>query len=87
MRMQLRRFTRLTNGFSKKLANHEAALGLYFAHYNYVQKHGTIKTTPAVAAGIIDKPLTIAELIDRTADYNPPQRTGDWGKFLDSLPD
>jgi len=48
---------------------------------------GTIKTTPAVAAGIIDKPLTIADLIDRTANYNPPQRTGDWGKFLDSLPD
>jgi len=61
-------------------------LGRYFAHFNFVQRHGTIKTTLAVAAGIIDKPLTIAVLIDRTADYSPPQRTGDWGKFLDSLP-
>jgi transposase-like protein/IS1 family transposase len=87
MRMQLRRFTRLTNGFSRKHANHEAALGLYFAHYNYVQKHGTIRTTPAVAAGLTDKPWTAAELIERTADYNPPRRTGDWQKFLDILPD
>ena len=52
MRMWMRRFTRLTMGFSKKLENHEAALGLYFACYNFVVKHGTIKTTPAVAAGV-----------------------------------
>jgi transposase-like protein/IS1 family transposase len=87
MRMQLRRFTRLTNGFSRKQENHEAALALYFAHYNFCQRHGTIKTTPAVAAGIANRPMSVADLIDRTADYNPPERQGDWQRFLDTLPD
>src|SRR5688500_15429600 len=66
LRMKLRRFTRLTNGFSRKVANHSAVLGLYFAHYNWVQKHGTIKTTPAVAAGVADQVWTTRELIERT---------------------
>jgi transposase-like protein/IS1 family transposase len=87
IRMGLRRFTRLTNGFSRKQLNHEAALGLYFAHYNFVARHGTLKTTPAVAAGIASRQMTVAELIERTADYNPPQRTGDLQTFLDSLPE
>jgi IS1 transposase len=84
MRMWMRRFTRLTMGFSRKLLNHEAALGLYFAAYNFVVKHGTIKTTPAVAAGIADKAWTVAELIERTACYNPPTA---FEQFIDSLPD
>jgi IS1 family transposase len=50
IRMGLRRFTRLTNAFSKKLENHEAALGLYFAYYNWCRVHSTLKTTPAVAS-------------------------------------
>lgn len=84
MRMWMRRFTRLTMGFSKKLENHEAALGLYFACYNFVVKHGTIKTTPAVAAGIADAPWTAADLIERTACYNPPTA---FEQFIDRLPD
>ncbi|MDQ2914872.1 MAG: IS1 family transposase [Chloroflexota bacterium] len=52
MRMQIRRFTRLTNAFSKKLSNHEAAVALHFLHYNFVRVHGSLGTTPAVAAGV-----------------------------------
>lgn len=90
MRLWVKRLTRLTMGFSRTLVNHEAALGLYFAAYNYIAKHRMIKTTPAVAAGVTGKPWTAEELIERTADYNParplpPPRT--WGEFIDRLPD
>jgi hypothetical protein len=52
VRMQLRRFTRLTNAFSKKLSNMKAALALHFAHYNFCRVHQTLRMTPAMAAGI-----------------------------------
>jgi IS1 family transposase len=52
MRMQMRRFTRLTNAYSKKLANHEAAVALHFLHYNFARVHGSLGTTPAVAASV-----------------------------------
>jgi len=64
MRMSMRRFTRLTNAFSKKLENHAHALALYFFHYNFCRKHMTLKTTPAVAAGIADRPLTTREIVE-----------------------
>ncbi len=54
MRMGMRRFTRLTNGFSKKLENHLNMLSLYFVHYNFVRIHKTLKMTPAMAAGVSD---------------------------------
>lgn len=54
MRMGMRRFTRLTNGFSKKLENHLRMLSLYFVHYNFVRIHKTLKVTPAMAAGVTD---------------------------------
>lgn len=63
MRMQLRRLTRLTNGFSKKWANLKAALALYFAWYNFVRVHGTLRVTPAMAAGITDHVWTLNELL------------------------
>lgn len=70
MRMQNRRLTRLTNAFSKKWENHDAALGLYFGVYNFVRPHGTLtkaaggtKTTPAMEAGLTDHPWTILELL------------------------
>jgi IS1 family transposase len=54
IRMQVRRFARLTNGFSKKLENLRAAIALHFAHYNFVRIHQTLRITPAMAAGITD---------------------------------
>jgi IS1 family transposase len=64
-RMSVRRFTRLTNAFSKKLGNHTAAIALHFAHYNYCRVHQTLapKTTPAMAAGVTDHVWTLDELI------------------------
>lgn len=84
MRMGLRQFTRLTNGFSRKLGNHEAALGLYFAHYNFCQRHGTLKTTPAIASGLADEQWTVQDLIERTMDYRPPTAIE---KAIDALSD
>jgi IS1 family transposase len=63
MRMQMRRFTRLTNGFSKKVENHAAMVAIHFLNYNFVRKHQTIKTAPAVAAGVIGEPLTLDTLM------------------------
>jgi IS1 family transposase len=54
MRMSMRRFTRLTNGFSKKIENHAAAVALHFIHYNFARIHKTLRITPAMAAGISD---------------------------------
>ncbi len=64
MRMGMRRFTRLTNGFSKKLRNLEAAVSLYAAHYNLVRVHETLRCTPAMAAGLTDHIWSIGELLD-----------------------
>ena len=63
MRMSMRRFTRLTNAFSKKVENLEHAVALHFMHYNFCRKHQTLGTTPAVAAGIADRAWTLADLI------------------------
>jgi len=63
MRMQMRRLTRLTNGFSKKWENHWAALCLHFAHYNFCRIHRTIRVTSAMQAGITDRVWDIAELL------------------------
>jgi IS1 family transposase len=65
MRMTIRRLTRLTNAHSRKWANHSAALALYFAYYNFCRVHGTLKTTPAVAAGLTDHTWSVAELLER----------------------
>lgn len=63
MRMQMRRFTRLTNGFSKKLNNLKAHIALHFAHYNFVRVHQTLRTTPAMAANLTDHLWTLPELL------------------------
>jgi len=62
--MQQRRFTRLTNGFSKKLENHTAAVGLFVAHYNFCRVHEALRITPAMQLGITDHIWTIGELIE-----------------------
>jgi hypothetical protein len=67
MRMQIRRFTRLTNGFSKKWENHNAALALYFAYYNFVRIHSTIRVTPAMEAGITDHVWTMGEMLAKVS--------------------
>lgn len=69
MRMQVRRMTRLTNAFSKKWENHYAMLALFFAWYNFVRPHSTLKTTPAVAHGIASEPWTIEKLLREAASY------------------
>lgn len=62
MRMSMRRFTRLTNGFSKKAENLNHALALHFMHYNFCRKHQTLKTTPAIKAGLTDRIWTLHDL-------------------------
>jgi IS1 family transposase len=62
MRMQMRRFTRLTNGFSKKIENHSHALALYFFWYNWVRSHKAHKLTPAMAAGLVSSPMELTDL-------------------------
>ncbi|MEQ1902082.1 MAG: IS1 family transposase [Devosia sp.] len=69
MRMSMRRFTRLTNGFSKKVENHKAAVALHFAHYNFVRLHRTLRTTPAMAAGVSARLWSLEELVE-TATSN-----------------
>jgi len=64
MRMGMRRFTRLTNAFSKKLENHGHAVALYFMHYNYCRIHKTLRVTPAMEAGLTDHVWTLEELCD-----------------------
>jgi len=63
IRMQARRFTRLTNAFSKKLANLKAQVALHFAHYNFVRIHQTLRVTPAMQAGITDHVWEIRQLL------------------------
>lgn len=62
-RLHMRRLTRLTLAFSKKLDNFEAAVGLHFAYYNFVKRHNTLKCTPAMAAGVATDYFTVADLV------------------------
>jgi IS1 family transposase len=76
MRMGMRRFTRLTNGFSKKLENHLHMLSIYFVHYNFVRMHKSLRMTPAMAAGVTDKLHDMAwlvEVIDAAARSPKPR--------------
>ena len=63
LRMQMRRFTRLTNGFSKKLENLKAAVAVFMAWYNFCRVHQTLRVTPAMEAGLTDHVWTIGELL------------------------
>lgn len=63
MRMRMRRFTRLTNAFSKKVENHGWAVALYFMHYNFCRVHQTLRVTPAMEAGVSNHAWTIDELV------------------------
>jgi hypothetical protein len=63
MRMAIRRFTRLTNAFSKKLDNLKAACALHFAYYNFCRVHQSLRCTPAMEAGVTEHVWAIAELL------------------------
>lgn len=65
MRMGIRRFTRLTNGFSKKVENHAASVALYFMHYNFCRVHRSLRVTPAMEAGLTDHVWTIEEMLEK----------------------
>ena len=62
MRMSMRRFTRLTNAFSKKVDNHKAAIALHFMHYNFARIHKTLRVTPAMEAGVADHVWSLDEI-------------------------
>lgn len=64
MRMSMRRFTRLTNAFSKKIENHEHAIALHFMHYNFCRIHQTLRVTPAMEAGVSSRVWEISDIVD-----------------------
>ena len=70
MRMSMRRFTRLTNAFSKKVENLEYAVSLHFMHYNFVRLHQTLRVTPALEAGVTDRVWSLADLAELADRYS-----------------
>jgi len=71
IRMGSKRFARLSNGFSKRLENHCAAVSLYVAHYNLCRVHESLRSTPAMALGVADRVWTIADLLDAALATQP----------------
>ena len=74
MRMGMRRYTRLTNAFSKKIDNHLHALALYFMFYNFVRIHKTLRVSPAMAARVTDKLWDISDLVQLIEAYEVRKR-------------
>ena len=66
MRMHMRRFTRLTNAFSKKVENHAHSVAIHFMYYNFVRIHKTLRVTPAMAAGVTDRLWELEDIIRLT---------------------
>ena len=84
MRMSMRRFTRLTNAFSKKLDNHIHALALYFVFYNFTRIHKTLRMSPAMAAGITDRLWSLDDVIAKIDELAPaPKPRGPYKKSSD----
>jgi IS1 family transposase len=80
MKMSMRRFTRLTNAFSKKFDNHCHALALYFVHYNFIRIHKTLKVTPAMAGDLTDRLWSWEDVIAMIDAANPPKKRGPYAK-------
>lgn len=84
MRMSMRRFTRLTNGFSKKAANHALAVSLHFMHYNFVRIHQSLRVTPAMAAGVTDMLWSVEDIVRMADEYwavkQPAKKRGPYKK-------
>jgi IS1 family transposase len=74
MRMGMRRFTRLTNAFSKKLENHMHALSIYFMHYNFVRIHQTLRCTPAMQAGVTEKLWELEDIVRMVDEWEAAQK-------------
>ena len=73
IRMGTRRFTRLTNAFSKKAENHAHAVAIYFMHYNFVRMHQTLRCSPAMAAGVTTKLWELADMVKVLEDWEAPR--------------
>lgn len=83
MRMGMRRFTRLTNAFSKKAENHAYAVALHFMHYNFVRTHKTLRMTPAMAAGLVENPWEVEDivaLVEKAETEAAPKKRGPYKK-------
>ncbi|MGN6818249.1 MAG: IS1 family transposase [Sphingomonas sp.] len=85
MRMHMRRFTRLTNAFSKKVENHAHAVALHMMYYNFVRIHKTLRVTPAMAAGVTDRLWEISDIAQLLADAEEaPKPRGSYKKRSDA---
>jgi hypothetical protein len=76
IRMALRRFTRLTNAFSKRIENHIHALAIHFGHYNFIRIHKTLKVSPAMAAGVAKTLRSWKDIVPMDAVVPPPKPRG-----------
>ena len=81
MRMHMRRFTRLTNGFSKKVENHAHSVALFMTYYNFVRIHKTLRVTPAMAAGVTDRLWEVSDIVSLLEAIEPkPGKRGPYKK-------
>ena len=84
MRMSMRRFTRMTNAFSKRIENHAASVALHYFHYNFCRIHTSVRVTPAMEAGVTDRLHDLGELVALIrAAYPEPNRPKTYQKRLD----
>ena len=72
--MGMRRFTRLTNAFSKKLENHCCVIALHFVYYNFERQHKTLRVTPAMAAGLTKRFMSIEDIVNLVPVEAPKKR-------------
>ena len=84
MRMSMRRFTRLTNAFSKKIDNHVHALSLYFVWYNFCRTHKAHKLSPAMAAGVTDRLMAMEDIAAMVEERAPKPGLRPYKKRLTS---
>ena len=82
MRMSNRRFTRKTNAFSKRLENHACAVSLHFMHYNFCRRHMTLKTTPAIAAGVTARKWSIGDMVQMVNRETKPGPRGPYKRHM-----
>lgn len=81
MRMHMRRFTRLTNAFSKKVENHAYAIALHMMYYNFVRLHSKLRMSPAMAAGVSDRRWEVSDIVALVdADKPAPVKRGQYKK-------